>query len=282
MSQHRRLFAGTLAVAMLVSALPGTAVGQSAPSSPEGVEWVLTSMDTATLPADVSVTLSLADAVAVGNSGCNSYFGAYELDGPALTFPEPFGSTMMMCDEAAMSVEFTYLPLLSATTSWSIDAESTLSLADADGIARLTYSEMPIDITATDVATLAVALADLQAQIDVASSEVTALTERADSINVSRFDRRVTALEENVDGISSPNLRRRINALEETTARLERTIDRFRERIIALEATSASQAQRLTTQSERLAAHQQRLDSQGQRIAALEEASPEPTPDPEG
>ena len=103
-----------------------------------------------------------------------------------------------------------------------------LSLADADGIARLSYGEMPIDITATDVATLAAALADLQAQIDVASNEVTALTERADAINVNRFDRRVTALEENVDGISSSNLRRRISALEETTARLERTIDRFR------------------------------------------------------
>ena len=105
MSHRRRLFAGTLAVAMLVSALPGTAVGQSEPSSPEGVEWVLTSIDAAPLPADVSVTLSLADGVAVGNAGCNSYFGAYELDGPALTFPEPFGSTMMMCDETAMSVE---------------------------------------------------------------------------------------------------------------------------------------------------------------------------------
>ncbi len=99
---------------------------------------------------------------------------------------------------------------------------------------------MPIDITATDVAALAAALADLQAQIDVASGEVTALTERADAINVNRFDRRVTALEENVDGISSPNLRRRITALEETSARLERTIDRFRERIIALETASAA------------------------------------------
>ena len=85
---------------------------------------------------------------------------------------------------------------------------------------------------------------------------------------MNRFDRRVTALEGNVDGISSQNLRRRITALEETTARLDRTIDRFRERIIALEATSAAQAQR--------------LDNQGQRIAALEEVSPEPTPDPNG
>jgi heat shock protein HslJ len=273
-SDPRRLFAGALAVAILAAALPGTVAGQSTtPSAPEGIEWTIESMDAAPVTEDIVVTLSLVDGAATGSAGCNSYFGTYELDDTSLTFPEPFGSTMMMCDEAAMAVETTYLPLLSETASWAIDDTGVLSLADIDGVVQLEYREAPLEITSSDVAALVATLDDLQAQIDDATSEVTALAAQADSIDVSGFDGRLTAVEGNVEGISSRNLRSRITALEETTAQLDQTIGRFRDRIIALEAASTAQAQQI-------AANEQRIANQGRRITALEEASPEPTPLP--
>jgi heat shock protein HslJ len=250
----RQLFAGALTAGLLVSALPGLVFAQDddAAASPEGVEWTLTTLAGEPVPEGVETTLLLSGGEAVGNAGCNSYFGSYELDGDSLTFPDPFGVTRMFCEGPQMEVEDAYLPLLQATATWSIDDEGALSLADADGAVQLVYAEAPVDITASDVDALVATLGDLQTQIDEASAEVAALTAAAESIDVNRFDRRLNAAEQSISGleeqvgdVNSVNLRRRIVALEETVARLDRTIDRFRERIIALEDTTKEQNRRL-------------------------------------
>lgn len=261
----RKLMAGALGTSLLLGALPGMTFAQDdAALSPEGVEWTLTTLAGGAVPDEVEVTLFLSGGETVGDAGCNSYFGSYELDGDALTFPNPFGVTQKFCEGAPMEVEGAYLPLLQATATWSIDENGALSLADAEGTVQLVYDEAAIDITMTDVEALVSVLEELQGQIDEASAEVAALAAAAESVDVNRFNRRlngveesVAQLQEQVGSVNLSNLRQRIVALEETTARLDRTIDRFRERILALEESDKAQ---------------------NKRIKALEEAVFVPTP----
>jgi heat shock protein HslJ len=259
----RRLMASTLGIALLSVVVPGAALAQDelSPLTPDGVEWTLTTLAGQDVPAEVEVTLFMSGGEVVGNAGCNSYFGSYEIEGAELSFPNPFGLTQKLCEDPAQAVEDAYLPLLQATAGWAIDEEGALSLSDAEGAVQLIYGEAPVDITASDVDALVATLADLQAQIDEATAEVAALAETTANIPVNRFDRRVTSLEQRVTrleermgDVNPVNLRSRVAALEETTARLDRTVDRFRDRILALEAASADHAA---------------------RIAALEEAGPE-------
>jgi heat shock protein HslJ len=262
----RKLIAGALGAALLLGALPGMALAQDDTTevTPEGVDWVLSTLAGDAVPEGIEVTLVLSGGEAVGSAGCNSYFGAYELDGDALTFPDPFGLTRRLCEDPVMAVEDAYLPLLQETASWSIDDAGALSLADADGTVGLVYGEAPIDVTGSDVDALVAALGDLQAQIDEASTQVAALAEEAASIDVNRFDKRLTATEESVaglekkvDGVNSNNLKKRIAANEEAIAELEGkvadinlTINKLRDRIRTLEAASEDHEARISALEE--------------------------------
>ena len=256
----RKLIAGALGMSLLIAAVPGATMAQDdATLSPEGVEWSLTSLAGEALPAEVEVTLFLSGGETVGNAGCNSYFGSYELEGEALTFPNPFGVTLKFCEGAPMDVETAYLPLLQATASWSIDEAGMLSLADADGAVQLVYGEEAIDVTMSDVDALVTVLEELQGQIDEASAQVAAVAAETAAIPVNKFDKRVKALEDSVKaledktkGLNVDGLKNRISALEksvvslaETTERLDKTIDRFRDRIIALEESDKDQNKRI-------------------------------------
>jgi heat shock protein HslJ len=257
-----KLLAGALGTSLLLGALPGMALAQDeAPAlTPEGVEWTLTTLAGEPVPEGIDITLFLSGGEVVGNAGCNSYFGSYELTDDSLTFPNPFGVTLKLCEDEVMAVEGQYLPLLQATIDWNIDDEGALSLSDEDGVVQLVYGEAPIDITMTDVEALVATLGDLQAQIDAASAEVAAVAEETANIPVNRFDRRVTDVERRTDnqgrrlteverrteGLNVQGLQRRIAALEETVTRLDRTTDRFRDRIIALEQTAQDHEARIT------------------------------------
>ena len=157
------------------------------------MEWTLTTLAGESVPDGVTTTLFLSGGEVVGNAGCNSYFGSYELDGDSLTFPNPFGSTLKFCEDPLMAVEAAYLPLLQETATWAIDEAGALSLADADGTVQLVYGEAPVDITASDVDALVATLGDLQTQIDEASAEVAALGERGRLRSTfDKFDQRLT------------------------------------------------------------------------------------------
>ena len=257
----RKSLAGALAASMLLGALPGVALAQDAEAeiTPEGVEWTLTTLAGDAVPAEVETTLFLSGGEVVGNAGCNSYFGSYEIDGDALTFPNPFGVTLKMCDDATMAVEDAYLPLLQDTATWAIDDEGALSLADADGAVQLVYGEATFDVTTYDVETLVATLGDLQGQIDEASAEVAALAEETASIPVNQFDKRVTAVETDVaqlqnqvGGVNVRGLRDRVAALEEETAsqaekiaQINLTINKLRNRIKVLETTDEDHEARI-------------------------------------
>ena len=258
--KNRRLIASALSASLLVSALPGLTLAQDeGPYPVEGVQWALNTMSGEAVPEGVEVSLFLSGGEVVGNAGCNSYFGSYEISAQSLTFPNAFGTTQMFCEGPAQETEDAYLPLLQSTAGWTVDDGGMLNLTDADGAVMLVYGEPPVDITATDIDALLATLEDLQMQIDTASAEVTALAEAAASINVNKFDKRLTSVEKNVTeldkkvgGISSANLKKRIEANETAIAanqgkisELNKTVNKLRDRIKALEENDVEQDARL-------------------------------------
>jgi len=272
----KSLIAGALGLSLLVAAAPGTALAQDdAGLSPEGVEWTLASLANEAIPAEVETTLFLSGGEVVGSAGCNSYFGSYELDGEALTFPNPFGVTRKFCEGPMQDVEDVYLPLLQATATWSIDDEGALSLADAEGTIQLVYGEAPIDVTATDVDALVTALEDLQTQIDEAVAEVAALAAAAEGVNINKLDKRISAVEtsvadveKKVGGVNSSNLKKRITANEKSIADLQRRVTNVTKRVKALENTD-------TNLKKRIKAVETTTEDHEARITALESPTPE-------
>ncbi len=269
-----RSIAAALSLSLLLSALPGLASAQdeAGPFAAEGIQWSLDTLAGEAIPADVEVTLFMNGGDVFGSAGCNSYFGTYQIDATNLTFPEPLGSTLMFCEGPAQDAEGAYLPLLASTTGWSVD-EGMLSLTDAAGAVTLMYREKPVTVTATDVDALTSELANLQAQIDLAKTEIATLSESFNSVNVTRLRNRIGANEESITRIDSTigRLRTRISANEEAITRIDDTITRLRDRIRALEANDVSQDQRIANQGQRIA-------NQGERISELEDAVFVPAP----
>jgi heat shock protein HslJ len=261
----RKLVAGALGASLLISALPAMSLAQDETfgSTPEGVEWTLMTLADEPLAPGVTVTLSLDGGEAAGSAGCNSYFGAYELDGDSLTFPEPFGLTQKMCEDEVMAVEDAYLPLLQSTASFAIDEEGALSLADADGAVQLVYGEAIVDITTSDIEALVATLGDLQTQIDEAAAQVEAVAAETEAIPVNKFDKRVKELEDKTKGLNVEGLKKRIEDLEKETvdqadkiAEINVTINKLRDRIRVLEASDVEQNERLDALEEAVGASQ--------------------------
>lgn len=257
MKRTRQSVAAVLGTALLVTALPAVGAAQDEPEPTaeaayvaEGIDWILDSYAVADgmleVPEGVQATLLLNGGQAVGNAGCNSFFGSYEIDATSLSFPEPFGQTLRLCDGPEQAVEDAYLPLLQATAGWAVD-QGVLTLTDADGAMILVFSEAPVEITATDVAALTAALGELQAEIDAAGEEIATLTAEFESVNVSRLRSRIRTNEEAIAEIEATieRFRNRITRNEEDIARIDRTIDRFRERILTLEATAEDHEERI-------------------------------------
>jgi heat shock protein HslJ len=57
-----------------------------------------------------------------GSTGCNNFMGSCALDGPMLELG-PLATTLMMCQEAAMTQERMILTALASARRWSIDGD---------------------------------------------------------------------------------------------------------------------------------------------------------------
>jgi heat shock protein HslJ len=259
----RQLVAGALSASLLVAALPGLASAQDEnPLAAENLEWLLGSyaQDGAMVdvPEGVETTLLLSGGQATGSAGCNTYFGAYEIDADSLTFPEPFGTTRMLCQGPSQVVEDAYLALLSATGGWVVQ-DGTLDLSDADGVTTLVFVEPPVPVTASDIAALTAELESLQMQIDEASAEVTALTEAAESVNVKKITNRIAATEEDIaalqkktNGLNVDNLKKRISATEAAIADLDQQMTNVKKRVKDLENVAKDHEDRITALEEQV------------------------------
>ena len=116
---------------LIVLTLTACATGAMEPKL-EGTNWELVKIDEQLPLADTSITLKLEEGQAGGNAGCNSYGGAYEIDGDTLKL-EDLMSTMMYCQaEGVMDQETDYLFFLSQVRSYAI-IDGALYLSQADG-----------------------------------------------------------------------------------------------------------------------------------------------------
>jgi len=81
----------------------------------------------------ITATFDSTENQLSGSAGCNSYFGAYEVNGSKLSIPGPIAATEMAClePEGAMDQEQEYLKTLQAAESFQIsDGELRISCGD--------------------------------------------------------------------------------------------------------------------------------------------------------
>jgi heat shock protein HslJ len=114
-------------------------------ASLEGAPWKLVSYADAEgnmqapLPG-TEITIEFLEGNVAGNSGCNNYFGSYEVAGAELSIGL-IGSTMMACPDAVMSQETAYLAALEGAASYRITGDE-LQIAGADGKPLLSYVQL--------------------------------------------------------------------------------------------------------------------------------------------
>jgi heat shock protein HslJ len=109
----------------------------------EGTTWTLTSLATETgmnntLP-NTTITANFDDGNVTGSSGCNRYFGSYQLNKTEINFGQ-VGSTLMFCadPDGVMMQETTYLLLLKNVTSYAI-SNNELTFSDSLGNPQLVF-----------------------------------------------------------------------------------------------------------------------------------------------
>lgn len=128
-----RLLLLTLALAMSACAPPAPSSGDN---SLTNTRWLLVSFGAPGAESQVvegtSVTLEFgADGQAGGSGGCNSYGGAYQVQGNTLTFGE-LTSTLRACvDERGMQQETDYFEALQSAGTFELTGNQLAIAYDA-------------------------------------------------------------------------------------------------------------------------------------------------------
>ncbi|MGZ4927767.1 MAG: META domain-containing protein [Halobacteriota archaeon] len=118
--------------------------------------WKLTSLVTETgmnkTVPNTTITATFEDGNVTGSSGCNRYFGSYQLNKTQIKIG-PIGSTLMFCadPEGVMTQETSYQLLLLNVTSYVI-SDNILTLSDSSGNPQFVF-EAPL-YTTTETATI--------------------------------------------------------------------------------------------------------------------------------
>ena len=136
--------AGYASVAFLVvavCALLSIGVPADCAQSLEGQTWLLmevkgTKVEVPSGERRPFVTFNKAEAKATGYSGCNNFFGSYELKGEALSLGS-LGMTRKFCAGVAGNVELEFLQALGETRAWRLENSILLLLNGSAVLARL-------------------------------------------------------------------------------------------------------------------------------------------------
>ena len=114
-------------------------VEQTNAGSPlEGRTWVLIELNNATVkfPAGERTPFIMfhkQEKKATGYSGCNDFFGGYDLKGNTITF-SPLGMTRKFCAGTAGEVEQSFLNVLSKVRTWRTEDNSVLLFLSGDTV----------------------------------------------------------------------------------------------------------------------------------------------------
>ncbi len=123
MRRAPRALLSILAAAPFLVGVP-TLAQSPAPVQVLDVEWTLTQLDGAPVPADPAITATFATSGALtGSGGCNQYNATWTSDGTQLTVSELF-STFMACSEEIDAREQRYFTLIQDAASWSLEGSA--------------------------------------------------------------------------------------------------------------------------------------------------------------
>ena len=131
-------------VLMVLVALTILLAGCGSGSSLEGTQWLLVSLGGETpLASTAPPSAEFSEDEISGSTGCNHYFGAYEVSGSKITIRD-LASTEMACmdPEGVMDQEQAFLAALRETASYSLDGDR-LEFLDATGSARMVFESAP-------------------------------------------------------------------------------------------------------------------------------------------
>lgn len=143
--RHALLLALALAAGCTASGAPEQRpAAEASPSrTPEGTGWRLVELGgqpvtVAQNTSAPSLQLNAAEDRASGETGCNGFFGSYELSGATLRFGQ-LASTRRAClDEAMNRQEQAYVRALENTRTWRIADGALILAGDAGDLARFT------------------------------------------------------------------------------------------------------------------------------------------------
>ena len=138
----KRLASALVALMALAALLVGC--GSADSPSLEGTQWLLVALEGApplTSTAPPSAEFS-ADEIS-GSTGCNHYFGAYEVSGSEITIRD-VASTEMACldPEGVMDQELAFLGTLPAIATYRVEGER-LEFLDAGGTVLMAFESAP-------------------------------------------------------------------------------------------------------------------------------------------
>jgi heat shock protein HslJ len=174
------------------------ATAQETPTGPEGPEWKLTNYVAGGLatavPFGIAATLNLEGGLASGSGGCNTFSGAYALDGSTIMFDDQVSTTLKLCPADVQAVEDAYLGALPQVTSWAI-SDGVLELRDAAGVASLTFELPAAGLTRSELSALAATIAALRTEIATVRTEIATVRSEMTRLNVDRLRERVKLLE---------------------------------------------------------------------------------------
>ena len=81
-----------------------------------------------------------------GTSGCNQFFGTYEVDGNSISIG-PLASTLMACPPPLMDQEFGFMTSFQSAATYEISSD-TLTMSNANGDVVVTFLESePLSLT---------------------------------------------------------------------------------------------------------------------------------------
>ena len=144
MKKKAVFFVWAILLATLLVSFNETEAGVTKPDAAgiEGIQWLLAEVSgNPVLPlAGERRPFLKFDAVkkqATGFSGCNNFFGTYEIDGASLKFG-PVGATRMACPDLETSLETEVFKAMDQTRAWKIQGKELLFLDDSEILARFT------------------------------------------------------------------------------------------------------------------------------------------------
>jgi len=125
MNKNRSRFVWLITFGLIISSC--SVFGGTPPDELDGTKWDLLFIRKSAPISNRKITLQFEDGQVRGSSGCNTYFGEYQLKGNDISFGQ-LASTEMACldPDGIMEQEQDYLSFLSEVVAYSVESDQLI------------------------------------------------------------------------------------------------------------------------------------------------------------